>query len=60
MSSTVTHFTKSLPKRADITGSPDQAFNMEVSREVYLEYLLGGITAGTILALGLVATSGCF
>ncbi len=60
MSSTVTHFTKSLPKREDITGSPNQAFNMQVSREVYLEYLLGGITAGTISALGLVATSGCF
>ncbi len=60
MSSTVTHFTKSLPKRADITGSSDQASNMQVSREVYLEYLLGGITAGTISALGLVATSGCF
>ena len=60
MSPTVTHFTKSLPKRVDIMGSPDQAFNMQVSREVYLEYLLGGITAGTISALGSVATSGCF
>jgi hypothetical protein len=60
MSSTVTHFTKSFPKWADITGSPEQAFNMQDSREKYLTYVLGGITAGSIVALGSIATGGRF
>ncbi len=60
MSSTVTHFTKCFPKRADITGSPEQAFNMQDSREKYLTYVLGGITAGSIAALGSIATGGSF
>ena len=61
MSSTVTHFTKSLPKQADITGSaPEQAFNMQDSREKYLTYVLGEITAGSIAALGSIATGGSF
>ncbi len=60
MSSTVTHFTKSFPKRADITGSPKQAFNMQDSREKYLTYVLGGVTAGSIAALGSIATGGSF
>ena len=60
MSSTAIHFTKSFPKRADITGSPKQAFNMHVSRELYLEYLLGGIAANTIAALGSLANNGSF
>ncbi len=60
MSSTVTHFTKSFPKRADITGSPEQAFNMQDSHEKYLMYVLGGITAGSIAALGSIATGGSF
>ncbi len=60
MSSTVTHFTKSFPKRVDITGSPEQAFNMQDSREKYLTYVLGGITAGSIVALGSIATDGSF
>jgi hypothetical protein len=60
MSSTVTQFTKSFPKQADITGSPEQAFNMQDSREKYLTYVLGGITAGSIVALGSIATGGSF
>jgi hypothetical protein len=60
MFSTVIHFTKSFPKQADITGSPEQAFNMQDSREKYLTYVLGGITAGSIAALGSIATGGSF
>ncbi len=60
MSSTVIHFTKSFPKWADITGSPKQAFNMQDSREKYLTYVQGGITAGSIAALGSIATGGSF
>ncbi len=60
MSSTVTHFTNSFPKRADITGSPEQAFNMQDSSEKYLTYVLGGINAGSIAALGSIATGGSF
>ncbi len=55
MSSTMTHFTKSFPKRADITGSPEQAFHMLDNRDKYYKYLLGGISAGTIVALGTIA-----
>ena len=60
MSSTATHFTKSFPKRADITGSPEQAFHMLDNRDKYYKYLLGGISAGTIAALGTIAPSGSF
>jgi hypothetical protein len=60
MSSNVTHFTKSFPKWADITGSPVKAFNMQDSREKYLTYVLGGITAGSIAALGSITTGGSF
>ncbi len=35
MSSTTTHFTKIFPKRADITGSPEQAFHMLGDRTPY-------------------------
>ncbi len=51
MSSTATHFNKSIPKWADITGSPEQAFHMLDNRDKYYKYLLGGISAGTIMAL---------
>ena len=44
MFSTTTHFTKIFPKRADITGSPDQAFHMLKNRNKYYKYLIGGIT----------------
>jgi hypothetical protein len=55
MSSTTTNFTKSFPKQADITGSPEQAFHMLNNRDKYYKYLLGGISAGTIVALGTIA-----
>jgi hypothetical protein len=55
MSSTATHFTKSFPKRVDITVSPKQAFHMMDNRDKYYKYLLGGISAGTITALGTIA-----
>jgi hypothetical protein len=60
MSSTATHFTKSFSKRADSTGSPEQAFHMLDTRDKYYKYLLGGISAGTIVALGTIAPSGSF
>jgi hypothetical protein len=55
MTSTTSYFTKSLPKRGDITGSPDQAFNMNSTRKGYYNYILGGITAGTMAAIGLLS-----
>ncbi len=60
MSSTTTHFTKSFPKRAHITGSPKQAFHMLDYRNKYYKYLLGGISDGTIAALGTIAPGGSF
>ncbi len=52
MTSTTSYFTKSLPKRGDITGSPNQVFNMNSTRRGYCNYILGGITTGTIAAIG--------
>ncbi len=60
MSSTATHFTKSFPKQADITGSPKQAFHMLDTCNKYYKYLLGGISAGIIVALGTIAPGGSF
>jgi hypothetical protein len=60
MPSTATHFIKSFPKRADITRSPKQAFHMLDNCDKYYKYLLGGISAGTIAALGTIAPSGSF
>ena len=60
MSSTSVYFAKSIPKRADITGLPDQANHMQDARNKYLQYVLGGIAAGTIAALGPIASSGTF
>ena len=60
MSSTLTHFTKSFSKRADITGSPEQAFHIQADRDKYLKYVLGGISAGTIAAFGTIAPNGSF
>ena len=60
MSSNATHFTKIFPKRADITGSPAQAFYMQDSRDKYFKYLIGGISAGTIAAIGTIAPGGTF
>ncbi len=60
LSSTTTHFTKSFPKQADITGSPKQAFHVLNNCDKYYKYLLGGISAGTIAALGTIAPGGSF
>ena len=60
MTSTAAYFTKSIPKRADITGSPKQAYHMQDTRNKYLWYVLGGINAGTTAALGTIAASGTF
>ena len=60
MSSTATHFTKTFPKRADITGSPEQAFHMLNDRDKYHKCLIGGISAGTIAAIGTIALGGTF
>jgi hypothetical protein len=51
MTSTTSYFTKLLPKRGDITGPPNQAFNMNSTRKGYYDYILRGITAGTIAAI---------
>ncbi len=58
MSSTTTHFTKIFPKQADITGSPKQAFHMLENSNKYYKYLIGGIFAGTITAIGTIAPGG--
>jgi len=61
MSSTATQFTKIFPKQADITGSPGQAFHMQDNRDKYFKYpLIGGISAGTIAAIGTIAPGGTF
>ena len=60
MSSTATHVTKIFPKRVDITGSPKQAFHMQDNRDKYFKYLIGGISAGTIAAIGTIAPGGTF
>jgi hypothetical protein len=60
MSSTATHFTKIFPKRADITGSPKQAFQMLGDRTPYYKYLTGGVSAGTIAAFGTIDPGGTF
>jgi hypothetical protein len=52
MTSTTSYFAKSLLKRGDITGSPNQVFNMNSTRKGYYNYILGGITTGTIAAIG--------
>jgi hypothetical protein len=53
MSTTATHFTKFYPKQGNLTGSPDQAYNLRPVE--YFNRILGGIGAGTIAALGTVA-----
>ena len=60
MTFAASYFTKSFPKQADITVSPKKAFYMQYSCEKYLQYILGGITAGSIAALGSIASSGSF
>ncbi len=60
MSSTATHFTKIFLKRTDITGSPEQAFHMQDNHDKYFKYLIRGISAGTIAAIGMIAPGGTF
>jgi hypothetical protein len=52
MSTTATHYTKLYPKQGDLTGSPNQAYNLLAAE--YFDHILGGIGAGTIAALGTV------
>jgi hypothetical protein len=53
MSTSATHYTKLYPKQDNLTGSPDQAYNLLPAK--YFYHILGGIGAGTIAALGTVA-----
>jgi hypothetical protein len=53
MSTIATHYTKLYPKRGNLTGSLDQAYNPLPAK--YFDHILGGIGAGTIAALGTVA-----
>jgi hypothetical protein len=53
MSTTATHYTKLYPKQSNLTGSPDQAYNLLAA--ICFDHILGGIGAGTISALGTVA-----
>ena len=52
MSSTPTQYTDLYPKRGDLSWSNDQAFG---KGEDVLSYVIGGIKAKTILAIGIVA-----
>ena len=53
MSSTPTHYTNLCPKQGDISGSNNQAFGK--GKDV-LSYVIGGIKAETIAAIGTVVT----
>jgi hypothetical protein len=53
MSTFATYYTKLYPKQGDLTGSPDQAYNLLPAK--YFDHILGGICAGTIATLGTVA-----
>jgi len=44
----------------DITGSPEQAFHMQDNCDKYFKFLIGGIFAGTIAAIGTIAPGGTF
>ncbi len=57
MSTTATHYTKLYPKQGNLTGSPDQAYNLLPTK--YFDHILGGIGTGTIAALGSVALGSC-
>ncbi len=52
MSSPPTHYTKLYPKRSEISGSNNQAYGK--GKEV-MAYVIGGIKAKTIAAIGIVA-----
>jgi hypothetical protein len=55
MSTTATQYNKLYPKQGNLTGSPDQAYNLLAAK--YFDHILGGIGAGTIATLGTVALS---
>ena len=52
-SSPSTYYTNLYPKRPDVSGSPAQAYNLTPTK--YFDHLIGGITAGTIAAIGTLA-----
>jgi hypothetical protein len=52
MSTPATHYTKIYPKRGDLTGSTNQAYNLLAAK--YFDHILGSICASTIAALGTV------
>ena len=43
-------FTKSSPKRADVTGQPDQVFDVPS----FVPYIIKGIENGTVAAIGTI------
>ena len=47
------YYTDLYPKRSDVTGTADQAYNLTPSK--YFDHIIGGINAGTIAALGTLA-----
>ena len=47
------YYTRLYPKSSDVTGSPDQAYNLTPMK--YFNHLTGGISAGTIAAIGTLA-----
>ena len=47
------YYTDLYPKRSDVTGTADQAYNLTPSK--YFDHIIGGISAGTIAALGTLA-----
>ena len=47
------YYTDLYPKRSDVTGTADQAYNLTPSK--YFDHIIGGISAGTIPALGTLA-----
>jgi hypothetical protein len=53
MSTTATYYIKLYPKQGNLTGSPDQAYNLLPAK--YFNHILGGIGSSTIAALGTVA-----
>jgi hypothetical protein len=55
ISTTAPHYTKLYPKRGNLTGSPDQAYNLFPAK--YFDHILGDIGAVTIAALRTIARS---
>jgi len=51
MASISTLYTKSLPKRPDISGTKDQAFSHKLK---FLNHVVGAINAKTVAAIGMI------